>query len=49
MTDEQKQQAITTARTSAEAAAKTAGQSEDLVKQAGDAAEAAAKQALGVQ
>jgi hypothetical protein len=49
MTDEQKQQAITAARTSAESAAKAAGQNDDKVKQAGDAAEAAAKEALGVQ
>ncbi len=49
MTDEQKQQAIAAARTNAETLAKAAGQSDDLVKQAGEAAEAAAKQALGVQ
>lgn len=49
MTDEQKQQTVTAARTSAEAAAKAAGQGEDMIKQIGDQAEAAAKQALGVQ
>lgn len=49
MTDEQKQQTITAARANAEAAAKAAGQSEDMIKTIGDQAEAAAKQALGVQ
>ena len=49
MTPEQKQAAVTEARTQAEAAAKAAGMTDEQVKQTGDAAEAAAKQMLGVQ
>lgn len=49
MTDEQKQQAVASARAEAEAAAKAAGQSEEVIKQLGDQAEAAAKQAFGIE
>jgi hypothetical protein len=49
MTPEQKASAVNDARTAAEAAAKAAGQSDALVQQAGDAAAAEAKKALGVQ
>ncbi|PYE90183.1 hypothetical protein [Phyllobacterium leguminum] len=49
MTPEQKASAVNDARTAAEAAAKAAGQSDALIQQAGDAAAAEAKKALGVQ
>lgn len=49
LSDEQRQKAVSATRASAEAAAKAAGQGEDMIKQIGDQAEAAAKQALGVQ
>ncbi|WP_146119464.1 hypothetical protein [Phyllobacterium phragmitis] len=49
MSPQEKTQAVNEARTAAEAAAKAAGQSDDLVTQAGNAAEAEAKKALGAQ
>lgn len=49
MTDEQKQQTIADARKAAEDAAKAQNMTDEQVKQAGDLAEQAAKQTLGVQ
>ncbi|QPC88217.1 hypothetical protein GA830_16745 [Mesorhizobium sp. NBSH29] len=49
MNEAQKGQAVIDARMAAENAAKTGGQSDALIRQAGEAAEMAAKQALGVQ
>ncbi|WEJ34356.1 hypothetical protein [Devosia sp. SD17-2] len=48
LTDAQKREAVVEARTQAEAAARTAGLSDEQVKQAGDAAENAAKQMFGL-
>jgi len=49
LTDEQKQQAVIDARTQAEQAARGAGLSDEQVKQAGDAAEQAAKTMFGIE
>ncbi|HEY4200130.1 MAG TPA: hypothetical protein VGM83_06180 [Devosiaceae bacterium] len=49
MTPEQKTATVAQARKAAEDAAKAQGLSADLIKQTGDMAESAAKQALGVQ
>jgi len=49
MTPEQKQQAVAAARKAAEDSARAQGLTEDQIKQAGDMAEQAIKQTLGVQ
>ena len=49
MTDAQKTETIAAARKAAEDAAKAQGLTEAQIKQAGDMAEAATKQMLGVQ
>lgn len=49
LTDAEKAQAVADARTQAEAAAKAAGLNDEQVKQAGDAAEQAAKTMFGIQ
>ena len=49
MTDAQKAETIAAARKTAEDAAKAQGLTEEQVKQAGDMAEQATKQMLGVQ
>ena len=49
MTDEQKQQAVSEARAQAEAAARAGNLSQEQVRQAGDAAENAAKAMFGLQ
>lgn len=47
-TDAEKREAVVKARTQAESAARTAGLSDEQVRQAGDAAENAAKQMFGI-
>lgn len=49
LTDAEKAQAVADARTQAEAAARNAGLTDEQVKQAGDAAEQAAKTMFGIQ
>ena len=49
LTDAEKLQAVADAREQAEAAAKSAGLNDEQVKQAGDAAEQAAKAMFGIQ
>lgn len=49
LTDAEKAQAVADARTQAETAARNAGLTDDQVKQAGDAAEAAAKTVFGIE
>ena len=49
LTDAEKQQAVIDARAQAEQAARGAGLSDDQVRQAGDAAEQAAKAMFGIQ
>ncbi|UYO01104.1 MAG: hypothetical protein KIT02_07865 [Devosia sp.] len=49
LNEAEKRQAVVDARTQAEAAAKAAGMTDEQVKQAGDAAEAAAKTMFGIE
>lgn len=49
LNEAEKRQAVVDARTQAEAAAKAAGMNDEQVKQAGDAAEAAAKTMFGIE
>ncbi|NMA98320.1 MAG: hypothetical protein GX970_09465, partial [Phyllobacteriaceae bacterium] len=49
LTDAEKAQAVADARTQAETAARNAGLTDEQVKQAGDAAEAAAKTVFGIE